>query len=45
MKSSECSRYDELVAKLKVWDTSCSFVATEVADEFGITGQYLLQLR
>ena len=38
MKSSECSRYDELVAKLKGWDTSCPFVATEVADEFGITG-------
>ena len=38
VKSSECSRYDELVAKLKGWDTSCPFVATEVADEFGITG-------
>ena len=38
VKSSECSRYDELVAKLKGWDTSCPFVATEVADECGITG-------
>ena len=38
VKSSECSRYNELVAKLKGWDTSCPFVATEVADEFGITG-------
>ena len=38
MKSSECSRYDEPVAKFKGWDTSCPFVATEVADEFGITG-------
>ena len=38
LKSSECSRYDELVAKLKGWDTLCPFVATEVADEFGITG-------
>ena len=38
MKSSEYSRYDELVAKLKGWDTSYPFVATEVADEFGITG-------
>ena len=38
VKSSECSRYDELVAKLKGWNTSCPFVATEVADEFGITG-------
>ena len=36
--SSECGRYNELVAKLKGWDTSCPFVATEVADEFGITG-------
>ena len=38
VKSSGCSRYDELVAKLKSWDTSCPFVAAEVADEFGITG-------
>ena len=38
VKSSECSRYDELVAKLKGWDTPCPFVATEVANEFGITG-------
>ena len=38
VKSSECSRYDELVAKVKGWDTSCPFVATEVADEIGITG-------
>ena len=38
VKSSECSRYDELVAKLKRWNTSCPFVATEVAGEFGITG-------
>ena len=38
VKSSECSRYDELMTKLKGWDTSCPFVATEVADEFGITG-------
>ena len=33
MKSSECSRYNELVAKLKV-----GFVAIEVTDEFGTTG-------
>ena len=38
VNTSECSRYDELVAKLKGWDTSCPFIATEVADEFGITG-------
>ena len=38
VKSSECSRYDELVAKLKDWDTACPFVAAEVADKFGITG-------
>ena len=38
MKSSECSRYSELVAKLKSWDTSCPFVATEITDEFGIAG-------
>ena len=38
VKSRECSRYNELVAKLEGWDTSCPFVATEVADEFGITG-------
>ena len=26
------------MAKLKGWDTSCPFIATEVADGFGITG-------
>ena len=28
VKPSECSRYDELVARLKSWDSSCPFVAT-----------------
>ena len=38
VKSNECSRCDEPVAKLKSWNTLCPFVATEVADEFAITG-------
>ena len=38
VKSSECSRYDEVVAKLKGWNTSRPFVATEVANELSITG-------
>jgi hypothetical protein len=34
LKASECTRFDDLVDKLKEWDSSCPFVATAVANEF-----------
>ena len=38
VKPHECARFDELVAYLKNWDSSLSFKATAIADEFGVNG-------